>query len=247
MCGIFAYIGRRKDAAQIVLEGLKLLEYRGYDSWGIAVKEEKRLTVDKHVGKIGDAKVYLPKSTLGIGHTRWATHGGVTVANAHPHLDCTKTIAVIHNGIIENFEEVKKDLIKKRHTFVSETDTEVISHLIEEYLKKEGFSSAVQDAFNQLKGLNAIVVANSSSQEIIAAKKGSPLIAGIGNNELFIASDVSGIIKHTKNVVFLEDNQMIILGKDIKLFNLPNGKEIKPVINKLTWEFKEAEKGRFNG
>ncbi len=245
MCGIFAYIGRRKDAAQIVLEGLKLLEYRGYDSWGIAVKEEKRLTVDKHVGKIGDAKVYLPKSTLGIGHTRWATHGGVTVANAHPHLDCTKTIAVIHNGIIENFEEVKKDLIKKRHTFVSETDTEVISHLIEEYLKKEGFSSAVQDAFNQLKGLNAIVVANSSSQEIIAAKKGSPLIAGIGNNELFIASDVSGIIKHTKNVVFLEDNQMIILGKDIKLFNLPNGKEIKPVINKLTWEFKEAEKGRF--
>jgi len=244
MCGIFGYIGNKNNAAHIAFEGLKLLEYRGYDSWGIAVKSDKELVVEKHVGKIGDAKVDLPKSTLGIGHTRWATHGGVTVANAHPHLDCTKTIAVIHNGIIENFEELKNDLIKKGHTFVSETDTEVVSHLIEKYLKKEGFSSAVRDAFNQLKGLNAIIVANSSDQ-IIAAKNGSPLIAGIGKDALFIASDVSGIIKYTKHVIFLEDNQMIILGKDIKLFNLPDGKAIKPVINKLTWKFEEAEKGRF--
>src|SRR3989344_5013092 len=135
MCGIFAYVGPRNNAAQIVLDGLKLLEYRGYDSWGIAVKNNKTIAVDKHTGKIGKAKTSLPKSSIGIGHTRWATHGGVTVKNAHPHLDCTKTIAVLHNGIIENFAEIKKELIKKGHKFISETDTEVASHLIEDNLK----------------------------------------------------------------------------------------------------------------
>src|SRR5581483_961306 len=184
MCGIFGYVGKKDTAADLVLSGLKLLEYRGYDSWGIAVKKGKNLAVEKHVGKIGDASVNLPKSSLGIGHTRWATHGGVTVANAHPHLDCTKTIAVIHNGIVENYQEIKEDLLQKGHTFLSETDTEVIPHLIEEYLKKEGFASAVRDAFNRLQGLNAIVVAYSPSSEIVAAKTGSPLVVGVGENEL---------------------------------------------------------------
>lgn len=245
MCGIFGYIGRQNNAAQIVLEGLKLLEYRGYDSWGITVKSGRQLVVDKHVGKIGDAKVNLPKSTLGIGHTRWATHGGVTVANAHPHLNCTKTVAVIHNGIIENFTEIKEELVKRGHAFLSETDTEVVPHLIEEYLKKEGFSSAVRDAFNRLKGLNAIVVAYSPSSEIVAAKTGSPLVVGKNNDGLFVASDAPGILRHTRNVLFLEDNRMAILGKTIKLIRLPEGKEIKPTFQLLDWKFEEAEKGRF--
>jgi len=225
MCGIFGYVGKQNDAANIILEGLKLLEYRGYDSWGVSVKQGKNLVVEKHVGKIGDAKVNLPQSSLGIGHTRWATHGGVTEKNAHPHLDCTKTIAVVHNGIVENFQELKTDLISKGHRFISETDTEVIPHLIEENLKREGFSSSVRDAFNVLKGLNAVVVANAVSMEIIAAKTGSPLIAGIGNGELFIASDASAIVKHTKDVIFLKDNEMVIMGKDIQLISLPEGKK----------------------
>lgn len=245
MCGIFGYIGTRLDAADIVLEGLKLLEYRGYDSWGVAVKKDKKLEVDKHVGKIGDAKVNLPQSSLGIGHTRWATHGGVTVVNAHPHMDCTKSISVVHNGIVENFQELKEDLIKKGHKFISETDTEVIPHLIEDSLKHEGFSSSVRDTFNILKGLNAVVVASAVSKEIVAAKTGSPLVVGVGNGELFIASDASAIAKHTKKVVFIEDNQMIILGDSLKLIKLPKGKEINPKFYILDWKFEETEKGKF--
>ncbi len=245
MCGIFGYVGKQNKAADIVLEGLKLLEYRGYDSWGVAVKEGRKLVVDKHVGKIGDAKVNLPDSSLGIGHTRWATHGGVTVANAHPHMDCSKTIAVVHNGIVENFQELKADLIKKGHKFVSETDTEVIPHLVEENLKHEGFSSSVRDAFNLLKGLNAVVIANAVSKEIVAAKTGSPLVAGIGDQELFLASDTSAIVKHTNKVIFLEDNQMVILGDKLKLISLPDGKEIKPKINTVDWTFDRGEKGKY--
>lgn len=249
MCGIFGYVGKQSNAAQIVLQGLKLLEYRGYDSWGITIKKGKKLVVDKHVGKIGDvdlkSSILNHKSTIGIGHTRWATHGGVTEKNAHPHLDCTQKIAVIHNGIVENFAEIKKDLIKKGHEFVSETDTEVISHLIEEYLKKEGFASSVRDAFNRLSGLNAIVVVYAPSSEIVAAKTGSPLVIGVGNKELFIASDATGIVKHTKKVIFLEDNQMIILGKGIKLIRLPKGKEIKPIFHSLNWKFEESERGQY--
>src|SRR3989338_9871437 len=148
MCGIFGYIGFQ-NAPQIILEGLKRLEYRGYDSWGIAVKNGQHLLIDKRIGKIGSAKVNLPQSYIGIGHTRWATHGGVTVNNAHPHLDCTKTLAVMHNGIVENFQDLKEELIKKGHKFSSETDTEVIIHLIEENLKKTGFATSVNETFNK--------------------------------------------------------------------------------------------------
>ena len=169
---------------------------------------------------------------MAIGHTRWATHGGVTVKNAHPHLDCTKTIAVVHNGIVENFQELKDDLQKKGHLFISDTDTEVIPHLIEEFLKGQGFASSVRDAFNKLKGLNAIVVANAKSSEIIAAKNGSPLVVGIGKDEFYVASDLIGISDHTNKVVFLKDNEMIILGKNIKLLSLPKGKILKKRIKK---------------
>lgn len=245
MCGIFGYIGKKENAAQTILEGLKLLEYRGYDSWGIVVKKDKKLIVDKRVGKIGQAQVKLPKSTIGVGHTRWATHGGVTVANAHPHLDCKHELAVVHNGIVENFSEIKKELVKKGHIFISETDTEVIPHLIEENLKKEGFASSVRDAFNRLKGLNAIVVVYSPSKEIVVAKTGSPLVIGQNNDGFFVASDASGILKHTKKAIFLEDNQMAILGDKLKLIRLPKGEEMKPFFHTLTWKFEEVNKGKF--
>ena len=245
MCGIYGYVGKSSNAAKIIFEGLKNLEYRGYDSWGIAVKDRQSLLVEKHVGKINQNEPALPKSNLGIGHTRWATHGGVTKYNAHPHLDCTKTIAVVHNGIIENYEDIKGKLLKKDHKFSSETDTEVISHLIEENLKTEGFASSVRDAFNQLKGLNAIVVAYSTSQEIAAAKSGSPLVIGISEEGIFVASDIIGILKHTSNVLFLKDNQMAIIGRVLQILKLPEGKKVRQVIHKIKWNFKEAEKGKF--
>jgi len=251
MCGIFGYVGKRTDAAEIVFDGLKTLEYRGYDSWGIAAKvEDGKLKVEKHVGKIaGNEKAFqlaTSDSQLALGHTRWATHGGVTVANAHPHLDCQKHIAVVHNGIIENFQELKKKLIQQGHIFHSQTDTEVLPHLIEEEMKnKKGFATAVRDTFNQLQGMNAIVVAYAPSKEIVAAKNGSPLVVGIGKDELFIASDAAGISEYTKDVIFLADNQMVILGDQIKLLELPKGNEIKPEITRLSWHFENSDKGKY--
>lgn len=260
MCGIFGYVGKSTNSGGMILDGLKLLEYRGYDSWGISLKAgsvkgkgESSIVVEKHVGKIGDAKVNLPEGEIGIGHTRWATHGGVTVKNAHPHLDCKNQIAVVHNGIIENNQELKEDLLKKGHRFISETDTEVFSHLIEELLASQGetlrgkdkFARAFRLAFNSIKGLSAIVAINSKTNEIAAAKTGSPLVVGRNKDGMFVASDASAIIKYTKEVIFLEDNQMVILGKDLKLLSLPEGKEIKPVFNTLNWTFENTQKGKY--
>jgi glutamine---fructose-6-phosphate transaminase (isomerizing) len=177
MCGIFGYVGKKQDTPGMILKGLKLLEYRGYDSWGIAVKNGDGIEVEKHVGKIGDAKVSLPESEIGIGHTRWATHGGVTQENSHPHLDCKRNIAVVHNGIIENYKEIKEELILKGHDFLSETDTEIFPHLIEENLKSLDFETAFIKSFNAIKGLNAIVCINLSENKIASAKTGSPLIS----------------------------------------------------------------------
>lgn len=274
MCGIFGYVGKRTDAAEIVFDGLKTLEYRGYDSWGIAIKNQEagiknqgKLSVEKQTGKLPEglpqSSILNLQSSLAIGHTRWATHGGVTVNNAHPHTDCKKQIAVIHNGIIENFQELRAELIKKGHKFMSETDTEVATHLIEENLKTNSFATSVKNAFNKFTGMNAIVVMNVASSEIIAAKNGSPLVIGIGDNEFYLASDAAGILKHTKKVLFLEDHYMIILGdrsslRDpaqpdeqspttyLKLLKLPSGnEEVKPKYDTLSWTFKEAEIGKY--
>ncbi|HSX09077.1 MAG TPA: glutamine--fructose-6-phosphate transaminase (isomerizing) [Candidatus Saccharimonadales bacterium] len=249
MCGIFGYIGTRTDTSKMIFEGLKTLEYRGYDSWGIAIKTDKKISVDKEIGKLPpkfpSTSPIAQTSTLGIGHTRWATHGGVTVKNAHPHVDCTGQIAVIHNGIIENFQELRQELITKKHTFVSQTDTEVAAHLIEENLKTQGFATAVRNAFNRLSGMNALVVLNTKSSEIIATKNGSPLVIGINNNEFFLASDAAGILKYTKKVLFLEDHQMVILGKSLKLLTLPSGEQIKPKYRILNWTFEEAKIGKY--
>jgi glucosamine--fructose-6-phosphate aminotransferase (isomerizing) len=258
MCGIFGYIGKRPDAATIVFDGLKLLEYRGYDSWGVAARREKGegrnekeepLLVEKNIGKIGNISLTSHLSSLtshlAIGHTRWATHGGVTVQNAHPHRDCTGKIALLQNGIVENFQELKDELLEKGHIFQSETDTETIVHLVEEYAKDNDFVTAVRLAFNRLKGLNAVLAINTESSEIVAAKNGSPLIIGIGEEELFIASDVAGILPHTRKVIFLKDNEMVVLGKELKLYVLPEGKEQEVHIETVDWKIEQADKGTY--
>ena len=229
MCGIFGYIGKKETAAEMILEGLRTLEYRGYDSWGIAVKTADRIAVEKKVGKIGNAKVTLPKSAIGIGHTRWATHGGVTVANAHPHLDCTEKIALLHNGIIENYALIKEELTAKGHRFISETDTEVAVHLIEENLKtSDNFPEAVRMAFHRFTGLNAIVVLSSEKDQVVAAKNGSPLVVGRNGEAFFLASDTSGIVLHTKEIHFMKDNEMVVLGDDISLLSVSDGSPLTP-------------------
>ncbi|HSD99022.1 MAG TPA: glutamine--fructose-6-phosphate transaminase (isomerizing) [Patescibacteria group bacterium] len=244
MCGIFGYVGNKTNAAAMIFEGLKTLEYRGYDSWGIAVRVGNTLKIEKHVGKIGDKKLHLPASSLGIGHTRWATHGGVTVANAHPHLDCTGKIAVLHNGIIENYEILKEELVRKGHVFKSETDTEIVPHMLEEYMEDGmSFSKSMEKTFNLLKGLSAILAINNKDQEIVAAKNGSPLIIGVGTNEYFIASDSAGILSYTKKVIFMRDYEMVILNTKLLLKNLHSGKTIKPIVETVSWNPESASKG----
>lgn len=261
MCGIFGYIGDKKTAPGMVLKGLRTLEYRGYDSWGVAVvpsnqSAENTIVVKKKAGKIGNATVSdLPEGSLAFGHTRWATHGGVTDKNAHPHLDCTKTIAVIHNGIVENHEALRKTLEKQGHHFVSETDTEVIAHLVEEYLKKfsvlprdaaPAFSKAVQATFQDLEGLNAIIVINTKADEMVAARNGSPLVVGYGHGENFLASDPVALLPYTKQVHFLEDDEMVVVSrKNNHIFNAHTGERIRPKKQLLTWTTEETEKGKF--
>lgn len=245
MCGIFGYIGSRNEAAEIILEGLKRLEYRGYDSWGIGVGIKGEIYINKHVGKIGEAKVCLPKSTFGFGHTRWATHGGVTDINAHPHLDCTGKIAVVHNGIVENYQEIKK-ILSGRHKIISQTDTELMAHLIEDYLKKYSLVEAVRLAFSKLRGLSAFLVADATTQTLIAVKTGSPLVVGIGNKENIVGSDANCLLQLTRNVIFIEDNQLVqITKKGVNLFSTVTGRKITPKIQKIDWKEITAVKGHF--
>lgn len=230
-----------------MLAGLKYLEYRGYDSWGIAAvpQNSTRISVKKKAGKIGGATTEgLPKSTLAFGHTRWATHGGVTDVNAHPHLDCTGTIALIHNGIFENYEEIKKKL--KGHRFISETDTEVAVHLIEEHAKTMILSKAVQKAFNDMNGLNAIIVMDTKNHALVAARNGSPLVVGFGDGENFLASDAAALLPHTKQVHFLEDDQMaVITDSTVTLCHVKTNKVLQPKKQTLLWDVRDAEKGSY--
>ncbi len=249
MCGIFGYVSKKEQPVGKVLDGLKILEYRGYDSWGISAKIDKKFVVEKHIGKIGNATLgakLSKKSLLAIGHTRWATHGGVTKINAHPHLDCENKISVVHNGIVENFDILRTDLLRKGHKFVSATDSEVISHLIEEFMIIKGFATAVRDAFNKLTGMNAIVVAYAPSSEIIAAKNGSPLVIGDGIDTFYIASDASSILPNTKQLLFLKDNQMAILGKNVQILSLPKGIKQAAKFEKISWKISEVNKGKYS-
>ncbi len=249
MCGIFAVVNdKTNQAAQTVLEGLKKLEYRGYDSWGIAIKplDQDNIQVDKHIGKIGDAQTELPKGTIAIGHTRWATHGGVTDTNAHPHLDCSKTIAVIHNGIVENYQAIKSELMKKGHVFISETDTEVIAHLIEEKSKTQPIVEAVFDTFNSLVGSNAIAVLDVKSQAIITCRNGSPLVVGISSDTYYLGSDVPAFLKYTNKVHFMKDGEGIVLSKNgIELYDLVSKSKKTLETQTLDWKVEDAEKSGY--
>ena len=245
MCGIFGYVGNKNNAADLVLEGLKKLEYRGYDSWGIAIETEGKIFIDKHAGKISMASVNLPKGNLALGHTRWATHGGVTDVNAHPHLDCSGKIAVVHNGIVENYQEIK-NLLEKKHKIISETDTELVAHLIEDYCKKFTLIEAVRRAFLRLHGLSAFLVIEASSKTLIAVKTGSPLVVGIGRGENVVGSDANCLLSLTKDVIFIEDNQLAQITKDrINLFSVETGNKIELSVQKITWETTTATKENF--
>lgn len=249
MCGIFAIVNDKKQlAAKTTLEGLKRLEYRGYDSWGIAVISEnnQKVVIEKHVGKIGQAKTSLPKGSIAVGHTRWATHGGVTDDNAHPHSDCTGRIVVIHNGIIENYQELKRALIKKKHRFRSETDTEIIAHLIEERVKKELIEKAVFSVFKMLNGSNAIVVLDVKTKTVVACRNGSPLVAGIGKDQYFLSSDVTPFLKYTQEAVFLSDGEAAVLKpSSFKLYDIKTGREKIFVVSHLDWKLEDVEKGGY--
>jgi glucosamine--fructose-6-phosphate aminotransferase (isomerizing) len=248
MCGIIGYIGY-KDLDSVILVGLEKLEYRGYDSAGIAVIHNGRLLVRKRAGRIGDLYNLVNglafNGKVGIGHTRWATHGKVNDINAHPHVDCKSQIAVAHNGIIENFEELKRELESRGHKFISETDSEVVPHLIEEYYEGS-LVDAVLKAVNRLKGSFALVIVSSNEPDkIIGVKMNSPLIVGIGKGEMFLASDVTPLLAHTKEVIPLADGEIAVLTQDSWRIIDFNGNEKKKEVSKVEWTVDMAEKGQF--
>lgn len=254
MCGIVGYIGHR-DAFPIIIKGLQRLEYRGYDSAGIALFDGSQINLVKTKGKVEDLKQKAnsisQEGSIGIGHTRWATHGVPNDVNSHPHYSNSGDLVIIHNGIIENYESIKKELTKRGYTFASDTDTEVLVNLIEEVKKTEDvkLGQAVQIALNQVVGAYAIAVFDRRKpDEIVVAKLGSPLAIGIGENEFFIASDASPFIEFTNNAVYLEDEEMAIvrLGKEIKLRKIKNDAVAYPRILELQMNLEEIEKGGYD-
>lgn len=253
MCGIVGYVGSR-DAYPILIKGLKRLEYRGYDSAGIAVLKEDGIKIFKKKGKVSELESFVKgkntDSHIGIGHTRWATHGAPNDENAHPHFDHSGELALIHNGIIENYASLKKELINRGHKFISETDTEVLVHLIEDVYKNENveLDDAVRIALNEVVGAYAIVVLSQKNPDtLIVAKKGSPMVVGVGKNEFYVASDASPIIEYTKNVVYLEDEEVAVLrpGEEMKLTTIKN-KVLTPYIQELEMHLEEIEKGGYD-
>jgi len=245
VCGIIGYIGFR-NANNVIIECLKRLEYRGYDSAGISVLDKKQ-QVFKEVGEIKTFEKNLPdfKGTLGIGHTRWATHGGVTKENAHPHLSSNKKIAIAHNGIIENYRKLKESLVKKGYKFASETDSEVLAHLIQDNYKGN-LEKAVYSALKKVDGYYALVVTSTDEPDkIIGARKYSPLVIGVGDNENFFASDITAFLKYTNRVIYVEDSEIcVITNKKIKIYDKDN-KEVHREEDIIKWDFKDAEKSGF--
>src|SRR5919202_305038 len=215
MCGIVGYIGGR-EAVPVIVDGLRRLEYRGYDSAGVAVLSGANFfELRRASGKVHNLEEAIRTKTLsgfyGIGHTRWATHGRPTEENAHPHRDCTGKIVVVHNGIVENYLQLRKQLTAEGHTFKTETDTEVLAHLIEKYLDGN-LEDAVRKALKQISGVFAISVIDSSDpQKIVAARSGPPVVVGLGQNEFFVASDVPAILNHTRDIIFLNDGDVAVL------------------------------------
>ncbi len=249
MCGIVGYLGPR-EATGILIDGLRRMEYRGYDSAGIAVLNGSGLKVRKAAGKLSALVDILqtdrPTGTVGIGHTRWATHGAPTTSNAHPHTSDDGRIAVIHNGIIENSTSIRKALARRGHTFTSETDTEVLAHLIGEYYQGS-LEEAVASALRDVDGAYGIAVVSADEPDLlVAARKGSPLLVGVGDDEWFVASDASAILEHTRSVVYLDDGEMVVLTRvGYRVRTLEVSRIDKPV-NQIEWDLATIERGGFS-
>ncbi|HSE26256.1 MAG TPA: glutamine--fructose-6-phosphate transaminase (isomerizing) [Pyrinomonadaceae bacterium] len=251
MCGIVGYVGN-KQVVPLIIDGLRKLEYRGYDSAGIAVVNEGHdLEIRRAEGKLRNLEEAIRLSpidgTYGIGHTRWATHGRPTEENAHPHRDCTGRVVVVHNGIIENYLALKERLRKSDHRFVTETDTEVIAHLIEEYLKQgDSFEAAVRATVAELRGIFALSIINADEPDtIIAVRQGPPVVVGLGDREFFVASDIPPILQHTRDVFFLGDGEIAIINKEAVRVTDFEGNSVQPSIQRITWDPIMAEKGGF--
>ena len=251
MCGIVGYIGRSNNVGDVLLEGLKRLEYRGYDSAGIAIVRDGELFTDKMPGKIKELEDTLKgkdlSGTLGIAHTRWATHGEPNRINAHPHYSSDGKIALVHNGIIENYQTLKKSLIAEGREFVSETDTEVLAHLIERFYNGDDLEFAVQRALEVVEGTYGILVISASEPEkIVAARNGSPVVFGVGDDEYIIASDVAALLKHTRQVIYLEDQQMVVATpKHFTTMTVQN-EYVEHKIQEVDWDLEQIEKGGYD-
>ncbi len=251
MCGIVGYVGN-KPVVPLIIDGLRKLEYRGYDSAGIAVVNGKHnLEIRRAEGKLRNLEAVLNESPIsgsyGVGHTRWATHGRPTEENAHPHRDCTGRVIVVHNGIIENYLQLKEELRQKDHRFVTETDTEIVSHLVEEYLKTgAAFEPAVRQTVQRLRGIFALSIISADYPDtIISARLGPPVVMGVGDQEFFVASDVPAILEHTRDVFFLADGEIAVMTRDgIRVTDF-SGKEVKPEKQRITWDPIQVEKGGF--
>ncbi len=256
MCGIVGYKGKRK-ASEVLFKCIKNLEYRGYDSVGMVTKNNKHLQVRKNVGKIAevDKKEHFEKLNGNIGavHSRWATHGGVTKINAHPHLSNDKKIAVVHNGIVENYQELKHELEKQEIRFISQTDTEIIPQYIAYLMKQsKSFKESVHETLLRIEGSYAIIAINVDG-EVIVARNGSPLVLGIGKDELFAASDVPAFLEYTNKVAYLDDEEYAVLdlsnlvdaGKNYEVYNVKTNKKVKKEIKTITWTFEQAKKGNY--
>lgn len=250
MCGIIGYIGKDKNVKDILINGLKRLEYRGYDSAGIAIKNKDEVECVKKVGQVALLENKIKNKAFigncGIAHTRWATHGKVSEQNAHPHFDCNKEIFLVHNGIIENYQLLKQQLKKEGHKFNSETDTEVIAHLIEKFFKNN-LEEAVAKALKLVKGSFALVIVSKiDPNKIVAARFSSPLILGILKNGFILASDACAIVEHTKKIIYLDDEELVVLKpKDFKILDLKKFQNKKKEFKTIDWNIEEAQKGGF--
>jgi glucosamine--fructose-6-phosphate aminotransferase (isomerizing) len=249
MCGIVGYIGP-KPVVPVLIDGLRRLEYRGYDSAGVAVVHEGNVDIRRSAGKLINLENSIQAKPLaglyGLGHTRWATHGRPTEENAHPHRDGSGRIVVVHNGIIENYLEIKRELIAEGHKFESETDTEVVAHLVEKEWKNDGLENAVLRAMKRVRGLFALVLLSADDPEkLVTVRNGPPIVVGIGDGEFFVASDVPAILSHTRDVVFLDDREMAVVTRSGVTFQTLDGKSVEHKPTRVTWDPISAEKAGY--
>jgi glucosamine--fructose-6-phosphate aminotransferase (isomerizing) len=249
MCGIIGYIGP-KDVVPVLIDGLRKLEYRGYDSAGVAVVHSGAVTLRRSAGKLENLERVIDSDPIdgdyGVGHTRWATHGRPTEENAHPHRDCTGKIVVVHNGIIENYLDLKQELQRQGHKFVTETDTEIVAHLVEREMKDDGLENAVRRALMLMRGLFALVLISADDPEkIVAVRNGPPIVVGLGDGEFFVASDIPAILSHTRDVVFLGDEEMAIITRSGVAFTDFFGRPVSKATQRVLWDPIMAEKAGY--